>query len=345
MPQVSSFLDNARRAPRLTKMFEEFQGFASGTRGQPAVPVSADRSLLGADPDVAAVLTTQEMIAGTFNAHFVASIPYVLEEQARFSAALLAHLGRLAERERRPALLYTLGDAEGVNARTVATLAGGAVHTLTCSPNPENRDEFYRCGAPPESHFFVGPFFDVTPESLRNSGLSQFAAGFDVLVEDTTFQMYGPQRREQIALACRNLRSDGIFVAVEKLHPGCEDEYLRREEQKDTEFKARYFTKQQITAKRERILTHMERMEVTIDEMRDALSCHFSAAAITWNSGNFYTVAASNDRERLREFVSAHSAPAIPDQFQYGELPRPLFGLAEGEVAFRTPQGAEEVSA
>ncbi|MER5717538.1 hypothetical protein [Streptomyces sp. NPDC002132] len=107
----------------------------------------------------------------------------------------------------------------------------------------------------------------------------------------------------------------------------------------------RYFTEQQIAAKREKILTHMERMEVTIEEMKDALACHFSAAAITWNSGNFYTVAASNDRERLREFVSAHSTPAIPDHFQYGELPRPLFGLTEDEVAFRTPRSVQEVSA
>ena len=129
--------------------------------------------------------------------------------------------------------------------------------------------------------------------------------------------------------------------------PAVRTQYLRREEQKDTEFKARYFTKQQDHGEAGEDPTHMERMEVTIDEMKDALSCHFSAAAvITWNSCNFYTVAASNDRERLRELlVSAHSAPAIPDQFQYGELPRPLFGLAEGEVAFRTPQGAEEVSA
>ncbi len=70
-------------------------------------------------------------------------------------------------------------------ARSLATLAHGSVKTLSCSPNVENQDEFFSRGAPIDSLFFLGPFFDVTQDLLKKPEYADLNK-FDVIFEDTT---------------------------------------------------------------------------------------------------------------------------------------------------------------
>jgi SAM-dependent methyltransferase len=334
-PSVRSYLERARRAPRLTSLAPRFAELASGSSGQPHSRVQVDLALLGDDADARAFASSHRASAGTFNAHFIGSVPFVLEEQCRFGAALWRYGTRLQRTRGRPANVYTLGDAAGVTARALTRLANGAVQTLTCSPTSQNQVEFFARGAPDGAAFFLGPFFEVTPSSLRESGIFGFEDQFDVLVEDTTFQMYGRERYEPIALAARNLREDGVFVLIEKVRHHEEEEYARRERQKDYAFKTRYFSEVQIAEKRSTILGQMQQMEASLEEITSALTRLFTAAVITWNSGNFYTIAASRDLDHLATIVGDMIPPAIPQEYCYEALPRQLFGPHRLEFHFR----------
>jgi hypothetical protein len=79
----------------------------------------------------------------------------------------------------------------------------------------------------------------------------------------------------------------------------------------------------------------MQKMEVSLGELTDALKRHFSAAVITWNSGNFYIIAASSNVANLIGFVHGMLPPAIPTEFCYETLPKTLFGIESGNVEFR----------
>ncbi|MGX9147872.1 hypothetical protein [Mesorhizobium sp. 128a] len=104
--------------------------------------------------------------------------------------------------------------------------------------------------------------------------------------EDTTFQMYSPNRREQIGFVRRGLKKDGVFILLEKFKRDHVDEYLRREMQ-DCGYKARFFDLDEIKSKNELLLRTMSKNENTLAQISEALAAHFKYGCLTWNSGNF----------------------------------------------------------
>ena len=336
--QLDAYVNKARQAPRLTSMFNAFAQLADGTQGQPQVRVQLDPDLLGHDTESLRFAQTRARHAGVFNEHFVASLPYALEEQCRLGAAILRHARHIQATEHRPCDVYTLGDGPGVMARALAEHAQGAIRTLCCSPNSENQRAFQaRVGQLPAA-FFLGPFFYVTPDNLERQGITQFPHGFDLIIEDTTFQMYGRERSAPIQLALRNLRDDGIFMVLEKFKHSSPDEFQRRELQKDREFKARYLPGSSIESKNHSIVHAMNQQLVTLEEMRAVLSRYFKNAFLTWNSGNFSSIVAANHEAPLQRFIGAMTPPAIP--LHYTHHPMPLRLLGQLVAAFRAPQAA-----
>lgn len=332
-------IDDLRRAPRVTTLVDEFANIASGLCGRPCRHVEPDRSLLAGDLPSLNALEVYLTRSGTFESHFVASIPYILEEGARLSAAIVRYLLARRHENNGQLAVYTLGSAEGSLARTIAELGKGAVWTLNCSPNIENQREFWRCGAPPTSRFFLGPFFEVTPDRLASDpDMSVFRGGFDVIVEDTTFQMYCADRTLPISLATANLKPDGILVTIEKMRHEDPDEYWRRERQKDEDFKRRYFHDAAINHKRTQVLSVMQEREVMLDTLAEGLKPRFTCAAVFWNSGNFYSIAAAANAGQLRNFLQAMTPPAIPTAFCHEVLPRALFGVRDQDLMFRSPE-------
>lgn len=329
------WINRLRTAPRLTSLNETFEAIGAGTLARPISAVSSASELLGSDLRIKAFADELEALSGAFDTHYTASIPYSREEESRLGVALLSYCIKLAEAEGRQASVYITSGGDGPVPRVLAKLAAGKVATLTCSPNPSNRKEFYDRGAPADAHFFLGPYFDVTPKELSKRGMSKFAQGFDVIQEDTTFQMYDKERYAQIALVRRNLRPDGIFMLFEKLlHPDLHS-YSQRERQKDEEFKSRFFSQEQIREKNSVVLRSMENMQVTLDELAYALSRHFRAAVITFNSGNFYNIAASNNTDKLAELISCMTPPLLPTEYSHHQLPEVLFGPRDFSCAFR----------
>ncbi|NTH14068.1 class I SAM-dependent methyltransferase [Rhizobium rhizogenes] len=327
MRDFSSFFQECEGAPRLNELSSFFAATAAGRAGKPTREPQVDRRLLKGDRLLDSFVSLHERRRGPFDHHYHSSIPYRLEEECRLGHAILQYSQGMPE----PLHLYSLGTAEGTMARTISELADGRVESLSCSPNIENQHSFLAYGDPPHATFFVGPFHHLTPDKFHSrENLAKFASGFDVIFEDTTFQMYSPNRRDQIGFVSQHLKDDGLFVFVEKFRNVDIEEYKHRERQKDHGFKARFFSHTDIMAKEATVLTVMNQNEVTLDDMEAALTPYFHHSYITWNSGNFYSLVASNSLPNIERFISGLIEPAIPGEYVYGPLPRPLLAaLAE----------------
>ncbi|MDR6100486.1 tRNA (cmo5U34)-methyltransferase [Agrobacterium larrymoorei] len=320
----SSTINNWTTAPRLNAFASFFEETASGRSGMPDLgDVLPDIELIGRDLDCRIFLDSYRRLWGAFDAHYFASIPFRLEEEARLGSAVLRYIQNLWAREERAALVYTLGAGTGCLARTLARIGDGRALTLNCSPTPANRVSFHAKRGSEHAHFFLGSFFELDASRYASDpSLQLFKDGFDVLIEDTTFQMYGPDRAAQVAFIAPRIRRDGVLIQVEKISHPDPDTYARRERQKDEQFKSRYFSRTQIDSKKSEVLNTMEKCEVSLDTSIAALSTHFSFSAVTWNSGNFYTIVSSNSLETLGIIVQLLIPPAIPLEFCYEKLPR-----------------------
>lgn len=331
----SEFLAECENAPRLNEMFAFFSETAAGKAGMPAKRPIPDVRLLQHDQRLLSFGTEHEKSWGRFDPHYFSSIPYRLEEEIRLGAALLDY-GTRKGGAGAPVGYYVLGAAEGTMARVLGTMAAGSILTLSCSPNKENEESFHTHGKPEFSSFFLGPFHRLTMEFMETDPiLKQLPGGFDIIVEDTTFQMYSPNRSAQIGFVKSFLKDDGIFIFNEKFRHPDEQQYAHRELQKDFGYKARFFSAEEVARKNRLILKRMNENEVTLAEMAAAIREHFNHAAITWNSGNFYTLAASNDLWNLKSFAGSLCEPCIPFEYCYEDLPKALPGFSTNVAPFR----------
>lgn len=314
MRGLDDFLAECDRGPRINELTGFFAATAAGQSGMPIRRPTVDARLLPSDNLLRDLVGLHAVRQGYFDQHYHGSIPYRLEEECRMAYAVLKY----ARYREVPLSLYSLGTAEGTMARTLSELSGGRIRSLSCSPNAENYKCFMAYGEPPDADFFVGPFHRLTKDVLgSNARLARYACGFDVILEDTTFQMYSPNRAKQIEFVTQHLKEGGIFVFLEKFRAVDENDYARREWQKDFGFKARYFPQEEIEKKKTAVLKTMFNNEVTLKEMFHAIGAHFNHCVITWNSGNFCSVVASNSRENLNLYLSQMADPAIPNEYVY----------------------------
>jgi hypothetical protein len=314
MQGFDDFLAECNHGPRINELASFFAATAAGKSGMPIRNPVVDARLLPGDELMRGLVGLHAIRQGFFDHHYHSSIPYRLEEECRMAYAVLHY----ARRRAAPLSLYSLGTAEGTMARTLSEMSGGQILSLSCSPNPENYKSFMAYGEPAHAEFFIGPFHWLTKNALASDRrLAKFAHGFDLILEDTTFQMYSPNRARQIEFVTQHLKDGGIFVFVEKFQAIEQSDYQRREDQKDHGFKARYFSPDEIEGKKKAVLKTMFNNEVTLAEMSRAVSAHFKHCIMTWNSGNFCSLAASNSKENLDLYVSQMSAPAIPHEYVY----------------------------
>ncbi len=324
MRDYSSFFEECERAPRLNELAGFFAATAAGRSGSPVKQPQVDRRLLGDDRLLNDFISLHEQRRGPFDQHYLASIPYRLEEECRFGSAILRYSRNTPE----PIHLYSLGTAEGTMARTVSELAEGRIESLSCSPNVENLRSFMAYGDPPHATFFHGPFHHLTGDLLRSrQDLARFSSGFDIIFEDTTFQMYSANRSDQIEFVSQHLKDDGLFFFVEKFKAADGDDYQRRELQKDHGFKSRFFEPADVTSKKANVLTVMNHSEVTLAQMSDAVMRCFHQCHVIWNSGNFYTLLASNSSTNIERFMTGLIEPAIPQEYVYADIPYCLHSL------------------
>ncbi|NTH16691.1 class I SAM-dependent methyltransferase [Agrobacterium rhizogenes] len=340
-------IDAWRKAPRLNSFATFFEQTASGLGGAPDLgnpePVM---DLLSFDLACMTFWDTHRRLWGHFDSHYFASIPYRLEEECRLGAAIFSFAEKTWASRGRPATIYTLGAGAGTLTRALARLGDGRLKTLNCSPTDGNRVCFFARRGSEDAHFYHGPFFELDDERYAaDETLQPFRDGYDVLLEDTTFQMYGRDRDNQTGFIAPRVRPNGVLVQVQKLAHGKTETYLERERQKDETFKSRFFTTSQIIEKKRGVLDTMFDFQVDLEASRSALRSYFRYAVITWNSGNFYTIVSSNSLNSLRDFVTSMVKPAIPPEFFYEQVPHILVNDEKNPIlsdwAWRPPQSID----
>lgn len=316
-------IERWRHAPRLTSFAAFFERTASGQGGAPDLAQPRpDVSLLDFDLDCVVFADTHARLSGIFDHHYYASIPYRLEEQCRLGAAVFSYALRIWAQTATPAAIYTLGTGTGCFARTLAALGDGRIKTLCCSSTAANRAAFLAKRGSEHAQFFLGPFFELDDDRYASDpDLSCFRNGFDLLFEDTTFQMYDQDRIKQLEFIVPRIRQGGVLVQVQKLAHPDHAVYDERERQKDDVFKTRYFSQEHISEKKTEILNTMADCQVDLATTISALKTFFRYSVVTWNSGNFYMIVSSNSRASITELISLMVKPAIPPAFCYERLP------------------------
>ncbi|WP_168878885.1 class I SAM-dependent methyltransferase [Rhizobium sp. P28RR-XV] len=319
-------MESWRNAPRLNSFAAFFERTASGLEGAPDLGrPEPEMDLLSFDLDCMTFWDTHRRLWGHFDSHYFASIPYRLEEECRLAAAILLFGLQSWARSGHAATIYTLGAGAGTLARALAKLGDGRLKTLCCSPTGGNRDCFFAQRGSEDAHFHHGPFFEL--DDVRygtDDNLRPFRNGYDVLFEDTTFQMYSRDREKQLAFVTPRIRPGGLLVQVQKLSHRNIEVYLERERQKDELFKPRFFSNTQIVAKKRDVLDTMLDLQVDLEASATALQSYFRYSVITWNSGNFYTIVSSNSLKSLGNFVTSMVKPAMPAEFCHEVVPRVL---------------------
>jgi SAM-dependent methyltransferase len=155
----------------------------------------------------------------------------------------------------------------------------------------------------------------VTPALLQTPEFYQFGEGFDFIYEMAAFQFYSCDRARQISHIKQFLKPGGLVFFLEKLNHPNPDEYLRREQIKDEDFKTRYFSEKDICWKRQKMLEQMQNGQVTFEELVSALSARFKIVHLIWSSSNFCEFVASDDPEQVAQFLDLIGRVVQPPKF------------------------------
>lgn len=299
----NSRLETDLQNSSMFKLAEHFHSLATGSTQVPSRPLTSHLRETIVDADVVAYHDQLVAEAGPLFSHFLASVPYILEEMARVGVALtrLSQARRTGPEQRFS--FFEVDAFDGSNGRALAAHSAGLVQTLTCSPNRANQLAFDRFASPEHSLFYPESFFKVIPALLGSPPLVRFAEGFDYLYETAAFQFYTQDRDLQLSHVKPLLKPGGLAFFLEKVNHVDPQEYLRREALKDQDFKTRYFTAAEIEWKRLQMLDQMENGQVCMDVLVAALQRHFKHVFLLWNSTNFCEFVASDDLDHIEQFI------------------------------------------
>ncbi|WDM57314.1 class I SAM-dependent methyltransferase [Pseudomonas sp. NEEL19] len=314
-------LDHDLEQSAMLKLATYFHDLATGASQVPSQPLDSHIKSQIDDPQVLEYHDRLIAGAGPLFSHFLASVPYILEELSRVGVALSRLVSANPPLAGQRYSMFEVDGFDGSNGRALAGHSKGLIVSFTCSPNLANQVVFERHADPAMSYFYPHSFFKVTTDLLQKREYHAFKHGFDFIYEMAAFQFYSRDRGQQIDHIQRCLKPTGLVFFLEKLnHPDLK-EYRRRERVKDEVFKTRYFTEDEIFWKREQMLAQMQNGQVSWDELASALSVRFKHVHMLWNSSNFCEFVASNDTQRIEQFLSLLGPIAQPPGFCF-EGPR-----------------------
>ena len=158
MRDLSSFIDERERAPRLNELSDFLAATANERSAIPVKQPKIEFKLLDSNHPLKSFIRLHKQRGGPFDQHYHASIPYRFEEECRLGYTVLRYCQSLPG----TSYLYSLGTAEGTMERAICELADGQVDS--CSPNLKNYNRFLAYGRPPHATFFVGPFHHLVPD-------------------------------------------------------------------------------------------------------------------------------------------------------------------------------------
>ena len=299
----------------MIKLAEHFHSLATGAS---QVPLQSLNSHLRSEIQDPQVLDYHDRLvagAGPLFSHFLASVPYILEELARVGVAL-TRMAQINSRETGKIFsLFEVDAFDGSNARALAGHSHGLIRSFTSSPNLANQIAFDQYADPTLSLFFPQSVFKVTPTLLQSAEFDRFSEGFDFIYEMAAFQFYTCDRTGQISHIKQFLKPGGLVFFLEKLNHPDPDEYLRRERIKDEKFKTRYFSEEEIIWKRQQMLGQMQNGQVTFEELASALSASFKSVHLLWSSSNFCEFVASDDPAQVKQLIDLIGPVVQPSGF------------------------------
>jgi SAM-dependent methyltransferase len=299
----------------MLKLTDHFNSLATGAS---QVPLQSLRSHLISQSDDSRIIAYHDYLiskAGPLFLHFLASVPYILEELCRVGVALTRLARAYPKKNDQAFSLFEVDAFDGCNGRALASHSQGMIRSLTSSPNRANHIAFERHADPAFSKFYPQSFLKVRPSLLERPEYVNFNRGFDFIYEMAAFQFYSRDRESQLAHIKQFLKPGGLAFFLEKLNHPDPQEYLRREKIKDEKFKTRYFTLEEITWKRRQMLEQMQNGQVSFDELLSALSARFKHVYLLWSSSNFCEFVASDDPEQINRFLGLLGPAIQPAEF------------------------------
>ncbi|MBF8723327.1 class I SAM-dependent methyltransferase [Pseudomonas guariconensis] len=308
-------LDQGLTQSAMFKLAKHFHGLATGTN---QVPMQSLQSHLRSEIDDPRVLEYHDHLiagAGPLFLHFLASVPYILEELCRVGTALTRLAQACTQDNDQTFNLFEVDAFDGANGRTLAIHSQGLIRSFTSSPNRANQIAFEHHADPTRSWFYPQSFFNVSQRLFQTPEYSTFSQGFEFIYEMAAFQFYGRDRARQIAHIKHFLKPAGLVFFLEKFNHSNPEEYLRRERIKDEAFKTRYFSEQEISWKRQQMLEQMQNGQVTLEELINAIASHFKHVYLLWSSSNFCELVASNDLEQMQRFLNLLGPVVQPTEF------------------------------
>ena len=319
-----------RNSPRVIgPMADSFRDYALGVRRPQKSPLTEDDpKLFHNHPELLEFRDVYLRHCGTFKHHFVSNIPYSYQQDCSMGVAFTKYLLDEYQKKDSPVSLWTIGNSEGVVARSVAHFGEGSIHTVNNVETKENEVDFNK-RRPKNAHFLGEPFCDITHEWLSNLR-PVVPKKFSIIHENLSFQMIQNNRRDQLAYVSQFLEDDGIFTAYEKCTiPENPEEYSHREKIKDELFRARYLGDQGISYDA-KLVSIMKNGQVSFEYLVDEVSAIYPHVAAIWNSCNFYVIVSSKNPENVRRFCNMFYAPYLPSEYRFLDVknkPLKLKGL------------------
>ncbi|MGX1175872.1 class I SAM-dependent methyltransferase [Pseudomonas sp. R151218B TE3479] len=307
--------DEDLKSSSMLHLADHFHRLATGATQVPAQSLTSHLRNTMADADLVAYHDRLVADAGPLFLHFLASVPYILEEMARIGVALTRLSQAQQADEPRTFSFFEIDAFDGSNGRALAAHSQGLINTFTTSPNTANQPHFDRYADPTRSLFYPQSFLTLQPRLFAEAPYRRFQEGFDYVYETAAFQFYSRDRKAQVNHIKPLLKPGALVFFLEKLNHEDVGQYLERERMKDNGFKTRYFTQEEIDWKRQQMLEQMQNGQVLMPELVEALSSHFKHVYLLWNSTNFYEFVATDDRARLEQFLDLLGPIHQPEGF------------------------------
>lgn len=301
------------------KFRDFFAAVTEGERQRPEKLVSGEVSyepVIELDEDAADFQEARSRFMGNFDDHIATSIPGFSEVQAVVGEAIVEAYGDQG------AVLLDIGASEGAFAKTISERTEGRVQTVALDPNPSmiatyetlpqaegSSAVFAAFGTRAEEGSVAWTETDKNGNEFAVPFFTPAQTGYDIVHEAMVFQFVSNARGGQIARVKEMLRHDGVFITEEKFG-GPADQYNANEAKKDA-YKARYFSADQLAAKRAEVLETggdavegMTDLQVSVDEMTEVLTSQFAHVVQFWSSGNFKGFAASDSKAALDRLMA-----------------------------------------
>ncbi|KIH83120.1 hypothetical protein [Pseudomonas batumici] len=305
------FVDSA-----MNQLADYFDDLARGKVQVPRQPVTTRIREQIQDQEVLAYHDLLVAQTGPLFAHFLASVPGILEELSHVGVTLARYTHERRKQDDRAFTLWEIDAFDGSSGRALAKYAKGAIRTLTNSPNKANQIHFDAHADKELCAFHSGSFLQVSREIVAQALDSQgLFRGVDYLYEMAAFQFYGRNRDEHLRGVSSFLREDGLAFFLEKLNQPEIDEYHRRERVKDEQHKSHYFSEEEIAWKKNAMLSQMKNGQILFSDFVEAASRYFSHVYLIWNGTNFYEFVASNNERSITQFIELLGQPIIPNGF------------------------------